>query len=433
MKFLCGASRENITPSLGTHLYGYTPHIICDEVHDSLYASAIAFADCEKRLLLVSVDSGDLNTALFEELRADCAKVCEIDEKNIIITATHTHCAPNLSGFEGWGAIDRKYFDGIFRPAVLKASEAAFKRLAKSEISICTGESRVGINRRECTEDFGIALGQNPWGAFDPQMTVIKIRNAETKAGIVNLVHYGCHGTACGASTIVTRDWYGVMLDLLEEKTETLSVFINGAIGDVGPRLTNGQTVGDISHVEELGNRAGLDALKIIEQDGVYTVPEIKCLIGEIALPYKELPRLSEVQKQLSEIKNPEKLFNFDGLRYHHLKEVEALLTEKASCKKPRHFKFPVSVFAVGDICIIPYPYEMFAETTLRLRKFSPYAHTLCLSCANGYNGYLPSQDQLCRGGYEVDVFKYGSLYPLGDNTDDTLIKQTLKIIKEID
>ncbi len=431
MAFLCGAHREKVTPEMGTHLYGYTPYIQCDKVHDDLYVSAIAFANDSSKFLLISVDSGDLNTSIFEQLRADCAEHCDVDEKKIIIAATHTHCAPNLSGFEGWGNIDGKYYNEIFRPAVLKAAKAACENVADAEISVSIGESDVGINRREYTEKFETVLGQNPWGNYDNLMTVIGVRRRDNKQGIVNLVHYGCHGTACGASTIVTRDWYGVMLDRLEHETNTISVFFNGAIGDVGPRISNGKTVGDITYVEELGEKAANDAAAIAEKLYEYQTPEISGFYGEICLAYKAFLPIEEIRKRKAQIKNPESLCNCDALEYHHLCRVEDILTGKIKDNKPDSFKFCIPVFAVGDICIIPYPFEMFSETVIRLRHFVPFKITLCLSCANGYNGYLPSQDQLCRGGYEVSVFEFGSDYPLADNTDDNIIKETLKIITE--
>ncbi len=431
MKFLCGAAREKVTPEIGTHLYGYTPYIVCDEIHDDLFVSATVLASEEERLLLISVDSGDLNTALFEDLKKACAEKCEINENRIIIAATHTHCAPNLSGFEGWGNIDEKYYNEIFRPAVLRAVENASQSVAEAEIGIATGSSEVGINRREYTQNCETILGQNPWGRYDPTMTVIKIRRRDNRQGIVNLVHYGCHGTACGASTVVTRDWYGIMLDSLEKETGTLSVFFNGAIGDVGPRISNGHTVGDIGYVEELGEKAAKDAAEISAEIKEYYTPEIKSFFGEILLPYKNMPPLEEIQRRKAEIKEPDSLCNCEALEYSHLCEVEDVLLEGVKISKPEGFRFNLPAFAVSDICILPFPYEIFSETAIRLRLLSPFKNTLCLSCANGYNGYLPSQDQLCRGGYEVNVFKFGSVFPLADNTDDNLINETLKIIKE--
>ncbi len=430
MKFLCGAFRQKVTPELGTHLYGYTPYIQCDEIHDDLFASAIAFGNGEKTYLLVSVDSGDVNTELVNDLISQCSQRCGIDENNIIITATHTHCAPNLSGFEGWGEIDTKYYNSIFRPAVVKASENAVKSMAEAEIGLAVGKSDVGINRRQYTENCEIILGQNPWGLYDPDMTVIKIRRKDNKEGIVNLVHYGCHGTACGASTIVTRDWYGVMLDRMEKETGTLSVFVNGAIGDVGPRITNGCTTGDITHVEELGAMAAIDAMSILKKIKFYYTPEISSYHGEVKLPYQDFEELEKIQTQKQKFKEPEKICNCEALQYHHLCEVEDILTGKVNYVKPDTFNFKLNMFALGSILLVPYPYEIFSEISIRMRQYSTYENTLCLSCANGYNGYLPTQPELCRGGYEVAVFRYGSVYSLADNTDDNLVNETLRIIK---
>ena len=80
---------------------------------------------------------------------------------------------------------------------------------------------------------------------------------------------------------------------------------------------------------------------------------------------------------------------------------------------------------------LIPYAYELFSEIQMRLRGYSPYPYTLCLTNANGTLCYLPSEDQLCRGGYEVGCFKVGRLFPLAPNTDQNLINETLRILRE--
>ncbi|MBR6794772.1 MAG: hypothetical protein IKM52_01530 [Clostridia bacterium] len=43
-----------------------------------------------------------------------------------------------------------------------------------------------------------IVFGQNPWGVFNPCMTVISFRTEEGKP-YANLVHYGVHLTAAGS------------------------------------------------------------------------------------------------------------------------------------------------------------------------------------------------------------------------------------------
>lgn len=430
MKFYCGAWREKTTPKIGTLLYGYLPDVKSESVHDDLTLSAIAFGNGNKTALLISADIGDLQTELCDDLRKAAADACDVDARDIIITSTHTHCAPNLSGVSGWGDIDRGYYESIFLPAALSASKKAVERMAEAELGVAVGQSEVGINRREHTRDGNILLGQNPWGLYDPVMTVIKIRRADTKAGIVNIVHYGCHGTACGLSTVITRDWPGAMVDRLEAETGTLSVFINGAIGDVGPRLTNGKTVGNIKYAEELGSYAAMDAVRIASQVKAYAPAGVSAYHGTVRLPYQAHPTLDEVRAQKAQIKDPESLVNINALRYRHLCDVEEILLAGDAAPRPEAFSFEQTIIAVGDILFVPFPFEIFSEISLRMRHYSGYAYTLSLSCANGYNGYLPSQDQLCRGGYEVGVFRYASPYSLADNTDDNIINENLKIIE---
>ncbi|MDD4681132.1 MAG: hypothetical protein PHP79_09690, partial [Clostridia bacterium] len=58
------------------------------------------------------------------------------------------------------------------------------------------------------------------------------------------------------------------------------------------------------------------------------------------------------------------------------------------------------------------------------------YTHTLCLSNTNGSMGYLPSQDQICRGGYEIEVFLHQNVQPLTNDADNHIINENLRILK---
>lgn len=428
--FLAGAAREDTTPELGTFIYGYRPDVACKSVHDPLSITALAVSQYGKTALLLTAEIGDIQTALCKELADEIAKKCNIDEKNILISSTHTHTAPNLSGTVGWGDIDINYYEKIFLPSALRASEKALEKLTPAEIAIGVTESKVGINRRQHYEDGTIGLGQNPHACYDPNMTVVSIRSKEDKKGIINIIHYGCHGTSAGLAEAVSRDWSGIMIDRLEHETQTLTAFWNGAIGDVGPRLTNGQTTGDLSHTEELGGVAATDALNAYKNKGGYHSGELEIFKDVVRLPYKEMPTLDEVNKKLERFENPESLINIDRLEYEHYKDAKEFL-ENGNCEIPEAFSFEQTIISLGDVVFIPFPYEPFSEISLRLREYSTYPYTLTLSCTNGYNVYLPSEDQLCRGGYEVGCFMYGNLFPLADNTDNNIIRENLRIIRE--
>lgn len=430
MDFLCGAALGDITPPVGTLLYGYTPDVVSESVHDGLTAGAVAFSDTKETALLISLTLGDIATDLCAELTRAAAEAAGLKETDVIIASTHTHCGPNTSGMEGWGEIDGAYVDGILLPAVRLTAKKAVESMVSAVAGSAVGRSEVGINRRQQTENGEIVFGQNPWGCFDPNMTVISFRHRDNGEGIVNLVHYGCHGTACGKATEITRDWSGMMLDRMEKLTGTMSIFFNGAIGDVGPRLTNGLTVGDITYVEELGSLAAHDAMRIYRNIKTFTTPQIKLHRGTVTLPYKKFPSLADVESRLSQIKEPEKLVNIERLEYAYYKNVRELLLEGKN-QSEGAFSFPQTIVQIGNTVFIPFPFEHFSEISMRLREYSGFQNTLTLSCAGGYNGYLPTEDQLCRGGYEVGVFRFADVYSLADNTDGNLIRESLRIMRE--
>ena len=426
--FMAGAAREDITPAVGTLLYGYTPDTVSTSVHDPLQTTAVAFRQGDDTAVLMTVTVGDFGTELCDEIRGRIGESLGLPAGRIIAAATHTHSAPNVSGIEGWGDIDRPYVDNILFPAMEKACRDAVANLQPAELAVGVVESKVGINRRQQYRNGSIGLGQNPWGCYDPNMTCIAIRNAETKKGIVNLIHYGCHGTAAGRNHEITRDWSGIMTDRLEAQTGVLTAYWNGAQGDVGPRLTNGATTGDIRHVEELGGVAAMDAMRAYQAIGVYTPGKLGLFEGEVRIPRKPLMPYDEVKAWLDGCKDPDRLINIERLRYVYYRSV--MDEYEAGC--PEYEKdcvIPQTILSLGDVAFVPFPSEIFAETSLRLRAYAPIRYTLSLSNTNGYSAYLPTQDQIVRGGYEIGCFLYSSAHPLIDSADQTLIDENLRLM----
>ena len=428
MRFTAGAAREDITPPVGTLLYGYTPDTVSTSIHDPLQTTAAAMSQGGETVVIMTVTVGDFGTRLCDQIRKKIGEELGLPPGRIIVASTHTHSAPNVSGIEGWGEIDRPYVDGILFPAMIRACRAAIAGLRPAELAVGVVRSKVGINRRQQLRNGDIALGQNPWGCFDPYMTCVAIRDSETKKGIVNMIHYGCHGTAAGNNHEITRDWSGIMTDRLEAQTGILTAYWNGAQGDVGPRLTNGATTGDIRFVEELGGVAAQDALRAWQALGPYKEGSLNIFEGELRIPRKPLPPEDQVRAKLASYTDPDSLINIMRLEYVYYK---AVYDEYAAGCPPyeKECVIPSTVVSVGDIAFVPYPFEIFAETSMRLRAYSPYRYTLCLSNSNGYNAYLPTQDQIVRGGYEVGCFRYSSAHPLIDNADQVLLDETFRIM----
>lgn len=427
-KLYAGVGREDITPPLGSLLYGYTRDTVGTSINDALTVTALALRSGESRMLLVSASLCLIANSLTEELRSGIARVCGFPADCVFIHAFHTHSGPSTNSTTGWGEIDRPYVDSILIPRTLAAAEKAVSSMLPAELGIGETDSDVGINRRQYGSDDTVRLGQNPWGQYDRTMTVLALRGEDGRP-IANVVHYGAHCTACGRNSEISRDWAGVMCDRLEAETGAVTLFVNGAEGDVGPRLSNGRTTGDLSYMKEIGSLAALDAIAAYRKIKEFRTVPLRLTVGELRLPYRPIMPLKEAKKLFAEY-DSEPPQNISREKYFTLKEIIRLLEsgeDTESCRVHRQ-----TLAALGPVLFVPFPYEMFSEISIRMRAYSAFQHTLCMSNTNGTFAYLPSQDQICRGGYEVQMFCFSGVRQLTDNADDIIINENLRLSKEL-
>ena len=427
-QFEIGAAARIITPPLGTLLYGYPFDRPAASVHDDLRVNAIAARQGEVRVILISADICSIGDALAEKVRKMIAEETGVLWENVIISAIHTHSGPSITNTAGWGVANDTYINEILIPQMLAASKEAVAGMVPAVMGIGNTHSNVGINRRELTLEGEVILGQNPYGMYDPEMTVLAFRSLEGKP-IVNLIHYGCHPTSAGGNLEISRDWPGYMVDRMEHETGAMAVFFNGAEGDVGPRLSNGKTTGDLSYTQEVGSQAALDAIRAYRKVKEYRQVSLKAINAEIRLPYKPMMSLEEARRRIEVLGDPATLIEVQVKEYASLCEIVKHYEEQEEVKT--HMAFCQTLVAFNSVAVVPFPFEMFVEITLRLKKYSPFENTLCVCNTNGAHAYLPSRDQLCRGGYEVAQFT-SKKYSLVDNTDEIIINENKKLLDQL-
>ncbi len=292
------------------------------------------------------------------------------------------------------------------------------------------GDSLIGVNRREFDGENKIKFGQNPWGCMNPRMTVIAFRDDEDNP-LGNIIHYGCHGTAAGQSTRISRDWPGIMTDTLERESGAITAFFNGPEGDVGPRLSNGKTTGggDIRYVYELGHAAALDAVKIYRLiSGYHEEVSLQAGSGTVNIPVKK--RISREEAQALREMYQGHTVNLKGMIRAYSEEV--LASYDQGYEDRESVPMEQAVIRIGDAVFAAFPYEVFSEIGMRIDRDFPAGKVLSLSNTNGSGGYFITQDQICRGGYEVSMFQYGHIQPYCDDADWALIRGSVENIERI-
>lgn len=426
-----GVGREIITPPVGTILYGYAPGRPAEAVGDDLHAIAAAFEYGDTKAVVIGLDVCTCPPEVSDAIRNAVEKETGVPYKNVIVNTTHTHSGPCTTGKRtGWGESNDDFMYNTMLPKSVKAAKDAVDSLRPALFGVGVADSYMAANRREVTPAGEVVLGQCPWGLMDKAMTVMSFKDAETGAIILNMIHYCAHATAAGKNPEITRDWPGAMKDVLEREVGGVSLFIAGSNGETGPRCPNGKTTQSYEAAVELGKLAGHDAVRAWRSIKEWSNAPMSVTNGEVKVPYEPLPPKETVLAELERLGSEEKLRS-EG-RFFEINELvrwEDIRNEYESGNIKSHYVFPQSILAIGNTAIVPFQHEMFIEMTLRLRQYSKFTHTLCLSNTNGSLAYLPSQDQICRGGYEIWYFRYAHAYKMVDDADNYMVSENLKIL----
>ena len=427
-QFKIGVGKQIISPKLGTNLFGYTNNIYAEKIHDDLTVSVIMFEQGEKKGVLISADlclaSKQITDALKQSIQAETGFDCE----NLTFATTHTHTGPETKAFSGYTNANEEYINEILLPQTLVAAKQAVANIQPAVMGVSTTQSLVGTNRRQFNEEGKVHLGQNPFGSQDTTMTVMAFKSL-TGENIVNIIHYNAHGTSMGREPQISRDWIGPMVDRLEKLTGATTVYFNGSIGDMGPRLSNGLTAGRLSEMIEISALAALDATRAYNQIKDFQEVDLKLFKGEMVLPYDEMPSLEHVEKELEKLGDPSTLEGVAKKKYASLSAIKKMYEDKVEFDKAKIV--PQTIYAFNQTAIVPFLHELFSSIALRLRYFSPFENTLCVSNSNDSHGYLPAKEDIARGGYEVAGFLYLNAYKLSDDTDTNIIKENLRIMRE--
>jgi hypothetical protein len=422
-----GIARRDITPPLGTRLFGYPSERIGNQIADGLNVTALSLQGDNCNAVLVSLDWAVIDEDEVVALRREVvAATDDVSPENITLCASHTHSGPETTLAWGWAKKNTEYLDAV-RPRIVEAVLEAHQSAEPAKAGIGTTTTQTGINRREVTLEGNVILGFNPWGPRDNEMTIVRFEG-EFKT-IATLVHLGVHPTSRGGEPSISRDWPGVMMDRVEAITRAPVLFINGAFGDVAPRTNCRGAVGDgAAAAEEVGLRAASDAINTW-----YTIKEVRALplqthVETIELPHAPLDSLEEAKRQLAERAGQENESGSNGCEWNFWNAVQDAHNKPMQTSRA----FQQIITRLGSIAIVPFGGEIFSEIALRLKRASPFAHTLCAGSSNGSHGYYVTRDARARGGYEPWVARAFSPYILDDNIDDVLVQENLRLLKKL-
>jgi hypothetical protein len=434
-----GAAAVVITPPAGTPMAGYYSARAAEGVHDDLFAKALVLEKDGVKAALVALDLISTTRGLVEEARREIAKSTSIPTAHVMISATHSHTGPILSGrgvresFLGGSTDLAQRYVAELPTKIARAVEQADKALKPARLSLGRGkEETIAFNRRYHMKDGTVGwnpgkLNPNilkPAGTIDPDVPVAYFESADKKP-LATYVNYAVHLDNVGGLQISADMPYTLSKLLSEFKgPDMVTVYTTGCCGDVNhinvywaePQKghENAARMGIVLAAEVLRTWPGL---KAVEPGAL----RIKRQTVPLPLPKITADDVSKAQDVVNRLKDA------GAKKPTFLEQVQAFKVLDVQGREGKPNEVEVQVVALGhDVAWVSLPGEIFVELGLAIKQDSPFKYTFLAELANGSIGYIPSRRAYLQGNYEVVSAR------CAEGSGEILVATALKMLKEL-
>jgi hypothetical protein len=381
--FFAGVAEVDITPPPDLPMDGYLAREGASlGTHDPLLAQVLIVSDGDKKMALVTLDLLAVSAEFTDPLRAALAEKIGTSPTTIMICPSHTHCGP--SGLQNWFPPGNKpplnaSLVSMMQERILTAAQTALDNMAAVDLVYAQGTiNGVGGDRNQ------------PDAPVDNPVTTLCFQKDNQPVCI--LFHYACHPTVLGAATRhYSADFVGAVRNRLREHYPgSVSMFLNGALGDISPRYQRrDQSYDEVArlgncladHIIKLLGKAEIEADRSFSWDGIAVELPFRTFSTQAAtLPVtaNSLSRIEETRAQGSAIQAT--------LR----QSIGQRATQAAT----------LSLLQIGSWKLLGIPGEPFNQLATSIRMAAP--HALVVGLANDYIGYLPTQAAIDFQSYEA-------------------------------
>jgi neutral ceramidase len=425
-----GVSRVNITPPVGIYLVGMERSENSHGLHDDLFATVVCLNDETNEMVILSADILLFNADMVARIRSAVTEQTGIPGSHVLFCATHCHSGPAPVSDSDRPDMEQAYAKNLPN-LLIGAVRMAHDNQAPATIGYGAGNVRIGMNRRYTRPDGITVIDANPDRPVDEQVAVIRIDTQEGRPMAV-LVNYACHSVVLGnGSNVISRDWPGVMEDLVEKCTGTKCMFIQGAAGDINP--WPGVPTDRLDIMEKLGTEIGAEVVKVWAGIRLDADASLKVIDQKIALPLESVSKYAGKLPPLVEWDGAAGKMTYEQFQAWLYSMGTRPQKTIGDADNPAVMA-EIQTIQIGDIAIFAFSAELFVKTGLTIKSCSPFAKTIVAAYSNGAVGYVPLSEDYPFGGYEVSeaFYGYGLPSPIAPEAEKLIEDKALEIIQAL-
>ncbi len=413
-----GTASINITPSVGTWMggYGARDHGSTD-IHDDLYAKILVFSDGETKAAVVTCDLIGVTEESTATVRGLVEEQTDIPGNHVMITCSHTHSGPSTREWRYEAPFNSAYLRELERK-LAGGVQVANGRLQSVVAGLGNGSYPLAVNRR-LTTDGKTEMRVNPDGVVDHTVSVLRF-DAPDGAPVATAFNYACHSTSMGASNYAfSADYAGGAKAFVEQAYGGghTAAFLLGSCGNVRPNFTSDGSrfrSATFAELESVWRGLGAEVVNVREAIACAPLSGVAVARRVVTVPIREVPDISFFKEALETGTWPD---TQGGVSRDSMKWLRSRISELESGTVNCEPQAEVQVIRVGNLVFVGFPGEFFLEYGLAVKervKDELGLEALHVELANGMIGYVPTANEIPRGGYEVYAYRHGSQSPAG-------------------
>lgn len=467
-----GWASRDVTPDRPVNLQGQYESRISKGVKDPLTVTALALSvgsPVRDAVIFIACDRAGVPDVVIEGCRAALrAKLPDLDPGKLVMHATHTHTASDITG--EWyppvppGVMTPAEYGELFIACAAEAAAAAWQARAPGGVSWGLGTGVVGHNRRTTySRDVG-AAGQ-PWlvGKFTDGVTkmygntndplfshmegyedhyVDLMFTWDTGRRLTGMiVNVACPSQETECDVYVSADfWNEVRAEIRKRHGQNIQVLAQCApAGDQSPHRMWYQAAEDrmlrlrgLSMRQEIGRRmanAVDDVLPVAAKD-IRNGVAFRHVVKTISLPRRMITEAeaAEVRDELAKLEAAEAAAPVKNKEYSSIYRCREALERYELQKAQPRVEMELHVIRIGETAFATNPFELFLDFGVRIRARSPAEQTFLVQLAHGRGSYLPTARAVAGKSYGAGV--YDNL--VGPEGGQELVEETLALIKEL-
>jgi hypothetical protein len=306
-------------------------------------------------------------------------------------------------------------------------------------------------------------IGRNWNGPTDPSVGVLRVEALDASP-VCSVLTYACHPIVLGPeSEVVSPDYPGEAMRVVEEATHAPCLFFQGCCGDIAPVDGMGH---DVRIAEMLGAQLGYTALSAwsgIETRNIEQHEEIVQSYNALASLVKDerplppaavrgvtrrvrlrglpLPPDDEIEsiarRETAKFEEMQRAGAGEGqlnIQRIELRWVRAMQCSQALGSDSIDAQAVVQAIRVNDWAIVGLPVEPFVRMGLIIKERLVPRTVFVSGCANGTVGYSPMPEDYPEGGYEVERAHhvYGRPTALAPDCAQLLIDTAVELVCDV-